>query len=460
MKKGRLIGAILCVMLMMVSLAPTNIAAKTAKLKVETISSFTVTTNDVNVKYGDKVPGDLDATFDPGNKLIINYGVANGWERFEGGRYVEMQEGDVFGSGKYRYVLNVNTLDAFKFAETVEVNFNGEILNIKSNETGWGPNVHIVREFELFNENEADYSEVDALIAKARKLDPNDYFDFEGVINAIDAVVRGLDKDQQDVVDGYAAAIREAIDALVKDAYIVRVNYNKKMGYVINCNNGEIVGKKVEFKSSDRGCLFAVPKIGYKLKYMAIDGTKVDGDAVIFDVTAKPKIEAVFEKIEIKTELNKQVVDFGKVKEGYEELAKQTVKIENTGEGPIDLYKPKSDNFKISKFKFDSIVVNSLNAERPEDLDVITLYPGDVVKFTIKPVTGLKPGNYSEVLKLQACHSDRREYAETYVSIPMVEVEKEDIDLTVNFEVTGEESKPESKPVSKPTTIIVNTATK
>lgn len=60
----------------------------------------------------------------------------------------------------------------------------------------------------------ADYSEVDDAIAEAEELNGDDYTNFELVEEAIDAVDGTKDFRYQSEVDGYAAAIREAIDQL------------------------------------------------------------------------------------------------------------------------------------------------------------------------------------------------------------------------------------------------------
>ncbi len=60
----------------------------------------------------------------------------------------------------------------------------------------------------------ADYSEVDKAIAEAEKLNKDDYENFEEVEKAVQAVVRGKNFTEQDVVDGYAAAIKAAVAAL------------------------------------------------------------------------------------------------------------------------------------------------------------------------------------------------------------------------------------------------------
>ena len=61
---------------------------------------------------------------------------------------------------------------------------------------------------------EADYSKVDAAIAKANALNKEEYKDFSAVQAALDAVVRGKDITQQKEVDEMAKAIEEAIAGL------------------------------------------------------------------------------------------------------------------------------------------------------------------------------------------------------------------------------------------------------
>jgi hypothetical protein len=61
---------------------------------------------------------------------------------------------------------------------------------------------------------DADYSAVDEAIAKAEALNKKNYTNFDTVEAAVNAVVRGKDVREQDVVDGYAAAIEAAIAAL------------------------------------------------------------------------------------------------------------------------------------------------------------------------------------------------------------------------------------------------------
>ena len=62
----------------------------------------------------------------------------------------------------------------------------------------------------------ADYTKVDAAIAKANALNKNDYKDFSGVEAAVKAVVRGKNITEQSEVDKMAKTIEDAIAALEK----------------------------------------------------------------------------------------------------------------------------------------------------------------------------------------------------------------------------------------------------
>ena len=66
---------------------------------------------------------------------------------------------------------------------------------------------------------DADYTKVDAAIAKANALKKDDYKDFSAVETAVNAVVRGKNITEQGEVDAMAKAIEDALTALqYKDA--------------------------------------------------------------------------------------------------------------------------------------------------------------------------------------------------------------------------------------------------
>ena len=63
---------------------------------------------------------------------------------------------------------------------------------------------------------DADYTKVDAAIAKANALNKDEYKDFTAVEAAVKAVVRGKNITEQSEVDKMAKAIEDAIAALEK----------------------------------------------------------------------------------------------------------------------------------------------------------------------------------------------------------------------------------------------------
>ena len=71
----------------------------------------------------------------------------------------------------------------------------------------------------------ADYTKVDAAIAKANALNKDNYKDFSAVETAVNAVVRDKNITEQSEVDAMAKAIEDAIAALqYKDADYTKVD--------------------------------------------------------------------------------------------------------------------------------------------------------------------------------------------------------------------------------------------
>ena len=72
------------------------------------------------------------------------------------------------------------------------------------------------RNYPRFKDNPADYSAVDAAIAKANALEKDNYKDFSAVEAAINTVVRDKNITEQGEVDAMAKAIEDAMAALVE----------------------------------------------------------------------------------------------------------------------------------------------------------------------------------------------------------------------------------------------------
>ena len=83
----------------------------------------------------------------------------------------------------------------------------------------------IEKAIDALQYKEADYTKVDAVIAKANALNKDNYKDFSGVEAAIKAVVRGNDITKQTEVDAMAKAIDDAISVLqYKDSDYTKVD--------------------------------------------------------------------------------------------------------------------------------------------------------------------------------------------------------------------------------------------
>ena len=102
---------------------------------------------------------------------------------------------------------------------------------------------------------DADYTKVDAAIAKADGLNKDDYKDFSGVEAAVKAVVRGKNVTEQSEVDAMTKAIEDAINALVyKDADYTKVDAAIAKAKALNKDNyKDFSGVEAAVKAVVRG---------------------------------------------------------------------------------------------------------------------------------------------------------------------------------------------------------------
>ena len=135
----------------------------------------------------------------------------------------------------------------------------------------------------------ADYSSVDAAIAKANALNKDEYKDFSAVETAINSVVRGKSLAEQAKVDTMAKAIEDAIAALqYKDAdytkvdeAIAKVNALNKGNYkdftaVEAAVNSVVRDKNITEQSEVDAMAKAIEDAIAALQYKDADYTKVD----------------------------------------------------------------------------------------------------------------------------------------------------------------------------------------
>ena len=94
------------------------------------------------------------------------------------------------------------------------------------------------RNYPRFKDSPADYSAVDAAIAKANALNKDEYKDFSAVETAINSVVRGKSLAEQAEVDAMTKAIEDAIAALqYKDADYTKVDAAIAKANALNKDN-------------------------------------------------------------------------------------------------------------------------------------------------------------------------------------------------------------------------------
>ena len=135
----------------------------------------------------------------------------------------------------------------------------------------------------------ADYSSVDAAIAKANALIKDDYKDFSSVESAINSVVQGKTLAEQAEVDAMAKAIEDAIAALQYkdadytkvDAAISKANALKKDDYkdfsaVESAVNAVVRGKNITEQGEVDAMEQAIETALSALQYKGADYTKVD----------------------------------------------------------------------------------------------------------------------------------------------------------------------------------------
>ena len=136
---------------------------------------------------------------------------------------------------------------------------------------------------------DADYTKVDAAIAKANVLNKDNYKDFTGVEAAVKAVVRDKNITEQTEVDAMAKAIEDAIAALQYtdadytkvDAAIAKANALNKDNYkdftgVEAAVNAVVRGKNITEQSEVDAMAKAIEDAIAALQYTDADYTKVD----------------------------------------------------------------------------------------------------------------------------------------------------------------------------------------
>ena len=136
--------------------------------------------------------------------------------------------------------VNALNKDEYKDFTAVEAAVNAVVRNKNITEQSEVDAMaqNIENAIDALQYKDADYTKVDAAIAKANALNKDNYKDFTGVEAAVNAVARGKNITQQAEVDAMAKAIEDAIAALqYKDADYTRVDAAIARANALNKND-------------------------------------------------------------------------------------------------------------------------------------------------------------------------------------------------------------------------------
>ena len=147
---------------------------------------------------------------------------------------------------------------------------------------------------------DADYTAVNAAIAKANALNKNDYRDFSAVTTAIDAVVRGKNITEQSEVDAMAQAIEGAINALVRRSSGGSSSPSYSVTTPSKTENGTVTVSPRSAEKGDTVTITVKPDSGYQLD----DLTVIDKNGNELKLTDKGNGKYTFTMPASKVEVN------------------------------------------------------------------------------------------------------------------------------------------------------------
>ena len=157
---------------------------------------------------------------------------------------------------------------------------------------------------------DADYTKVDAAIAKANALNKDNYKDFSAVETAVNAVVRDKNITEQDKVDAMAKAIEDAIAALEKKPSSSSSGSSRPRYDVTTPSkpeNGSVTVDPERARSGSRVTVTVTPDSGYKLGDLVV----TDKDGKKLELTDKGNGQYMFTmpsgKVEVAAEFVKEV---------------------------------------------------------------------------------------------------------------------------------------------------------
>ena len=252
---------------------------------VATVNNCMVTTTDIGV---DKDGNTCWVAYAPGGTVTNNY-----WPNND--KYGAIPREDVAGtpvsdftSGTILTSLNENAGDGITWVAGIN---------------------HPTFEWDKWHIS-ADYSAVDAAIAKANALNKDNYKDFSAVEGAVNAVARGKNITEQTEVDAMAKAIEDAIAALEKKPSSSSSGSSRPRYDVTTPSkpeNGSVTVDPERARSGSRVTVTVTPDSGYKLGELVV----TDKDGKKLELTDKGNGQYTFTmpsgKVEVAAEFVKEV---------------------------------------------------------------------------------------------------------------------------------------------------------
>lgn len=219
------------------------------------------------------------------------------------------QYGEIVATSCFYYDANNATVNADGAeSKTSEEFTDGTVANLLGEAFAQG------KLYPVFATDPADYSEVDAAIAKANALNKDNYKDFSAVEAAVNAVVRDKNITEQSKVDAMAKAIEDAIAALVKKP---SSSSSSRPSYSITTpdktENGSVNISSTSAKRGNTVTITVTPDAGYVLDKLTV----TDKDGKELSLTKKSDTEYTFVmpagKVEITPSFVKQAEEPSRV---------------------------------------------------------------------------------------------------------------------------------------------------
>ena len=236
---------------------------------------------------------------------------------------------------------------------------------------------------------DADYTKVNAAIKKANELKKENYKDLSKVKEAVNAVVKGKNITEQDIVDGYATAIETAIQNSEKIERVkINIVIDSTQGYA-TYGNGLDAKNGIEVEKGKEVILNFGGYNDYIFKNCIVNGETITKDHLVLTPQEDMTITVNFQQLHTNVVVNPCIMSFSPVAPGYPSYTNRTIMVENRGDEPVLLMAPEAENFELGLLRMVGVDVPDTEYES------MCLQPKQQAWFSIRPKDNLPVGNYS-----------------------------------------------------------------